>query len=103
MDEGSNFHMFTYITIWTYTKPVKYNLQIRNGRKSPANVFGFVIVNIIKTNIITPFWPSYYMHKNPENKISQTAHKHYNQFIRIINKALIWLQIATNTGKKTKV
>ena len=43
------------------------------------------------------------MHKNPENKISQTAHKHYNQFIRVINKALRWLQIATNTGKKTKV
>ena len=43
------------------------------------------------------------MLQNPQNTISKTALKYYNQFISVINEALIWLQIATDTGKKLKV
>ena len=43
------------------------------------------------------------MPQNPQNTISQTALKHYNQFRIVRTEALIWLQIATDTGMKLKV
>ena len=43
------------------------------------------------------------MPKNTQNTISQTALKHYNQFISIITEDLRWLQITVDTGKKLKV
>ena len=39
----------------------------------------------------------------PQNKISQTVLKHYNQFIIIRTETLIRLQITINTGNKIKV
>ena len=36
---GSNSHMFTDINILTYIGPVKWNIQIRNGRKAPIKCF----------------------------------------------------------------
>ena len=43
------------------------------------------------------------MKKKPQNTISQTALKHYNQFINVRTDALRWLQINTDTGNKIKV
>ena len=43
------------------------------------------------------------MLQNPQNTISKTALQYYNPFISVINEALIWLQIATDTRKKLKV
>ena len=43
------------------------------------------------------------MPQNPQNTISKTALYNYNQFISVINEALIWLQIATDTGKELEV
>ena len=43
------------------------------------------------------------MPQNPQNKISQTALKHYNQFISVRTEALRWVQINTYTGMKLKV
>ena len=74
----SNSHVFTNITMFTYIIPVKCNVQIINGRRSPAKGSGLVIVKIPKTNIIIPLWPSYYMPQNPQNEMNQTALKHYN-------------------------
>ena len=59
--EVSNSHVFTDITIFTYTRPVKCNVQILNGRKYSANGFGLVKIKIPKTNITIPLWPSYYI------------------------------------------
>ena len=64
--------------MFAYIRPVQCNVQILNGRKSPAKVFGLVIIKIPKTNIIIPLWSSYYMPQNPHNTMSQTALKHYN-------------------------
>ena len=55
---GSNSHMFNYITMSTYIRHVKCNLQILNVRKSPTKVFGLVIIKNPKTGIIVPLWPS---------------------------------------------
>ena len=38
------------------------------------------------------------MSQNPQNQISQTAFKHYNEFRRVRNSALIWVQITIDTG-----
>ena len=43
------------------------------------------------------------MLQNPQNKISKTALKYYNQFRSVINEATRWLQISTDTEKKLKV
>ena len=56
LDGGSNYHVFTNITMFTYIRPVKCNVKIINGRASPSEGFGFVIIKIPKTNIIIPLW-----------------------------------------------
>ena len=43
------------------------------------------------------------MPQNPQNTISQTALKHYNEFRNVITEALIWVKMATDTGIKFKV
>ena len=36
LDVGSKYHLFTNITMFTYIIPVKFNVKILNGIKSPA-------------------------------------------------------------------
>ena len=43
------------------------------------------------------------MPQNPQNKISQTALKYYNEFRGVRTEALRWLKITTDTGTKLKV
>ena len=43
------------------------------------------------------------MPQNPQNTISQTALKHYNEFRNVRTEALIWVKMATDTGIKFKV
>ena len=43
------------------------------------------------------------MPQNPQNTISQTALKNYNQFRSVRTEALRWVQITTDTGIKLKV
>ena len=56
-----------------------------------------------KTKLIIPLWTSYYIPKNPQNTINQTALKHYNQFISIGTEDLRCLKITTDTVNKPKV
>ena len=44
LDVVSNSHMFTKITMLTYIKPVKFNVQILNGSKASEKGFGLVII-----------------------------------------------------------
>ena len=43
---GSNYQVFTNTTIFTYNRPVKYNVQILNEIKSTAKGFIIFIVRI---------------------------------------------------------
>ena len=43
------------------------------------------------------------MPKKSQNKISQTAIKHYNKFKSVRTEALRWLQITIDVGNKLKV
>ena len=43
------------------------------------------------------------MPQNPQNIISQTEIKHYNQFRSVRTEALKWLQITIDTWNKIKV
>ena len=67
--------MFTDITMFAYTRPVKCNVRIINDSKSPVKYFSLFIIKIPKTDIIIPLWPSYYMPRKPQNIISQNALK----------------------------
>ena len=48
---GSNWNMSNEITMFTYIRPVKWNVHILNGSKYSAKGFGFAIINIPKTII----------------------------------------------------
>ena len=95
--------MFTDITMFTYIRPGKFNVQIINDRKSPEKGFGLVIIKIPKTYIIILLWPSYYMPHNSQKTISQTSIKHYNQFRSLKTESLIWVKFTTDIGMKLKV
>ena len=43
------------------------------------------------------------MPQNPQNTISKTALKHYNQLRSVRTESLRWLQITTSAGNKIKV
>ena len=43
------------------------------------------------------------MTHNPQNRISQTSFKHYNQFRSVRTEELIWLQITTDTVNNVKL
>ena len=43
------------------------------------------------------------MPQDPNNKISQTTLKYQNEFRNIINEALRWVKMTTDTGIKFKV
>ena len=43
------------------------------------------------------------MPQNPQNKISQTALKHYNEFRNLRTESLRWVKMTTDTGIKFKV
>ena len=53
LDVGSKSHAFTNVTIFTYIRNVKCNLRIIDDNKTPAKVFGIVMVNIQKKIIIS--------------------------------------------------
>ena len=43
------------------------------------------------------------MPQNPQNKISQTALKHYNEFNNVRTEVIRWVKMTTDTGIKFKV
>ena len=51
-DVGSNSHLFTNISIFTYIIPVKCNVQNSNGIKAPVNVFGLVMIKFHKQTLL---------------------------------------------------
>ena len=42
------------------------------------------------------------MTQNPQNNISQTSLRYYNQFISVRTEHVIWLQTTKDIGKKLK-
>ena len=50
-----------------------------------------------------PLWTSYYMPQNPQNTMSQTELKHYNDFRSVRIEALRCVRMTTDTGMKIKV
>ena len=103
LNGGSNSYMFTDIKILSYIRSVQCNVQIINGSKSPEEGFGLVIIRTPKTNIIIPLRTQYYKPQNTQNTTSQTALKHYNEFINVRTEYLIWVKMTTDTGIKFKV
>ena len=96
LDGGSNSHVFTGITILTYIRHVKCNVQILNGRKTPAKCFGLAMIK--KKNIIIPFFPSYYMPQKLAKNNQSNCTKNYNRVRNFRTESLRWLKITTDTG-----
>ena len=88
--------------MFSYIRPIKFNVKILNGSKALAKCFGLVIIKTPKTNIIIPFWPSYYIPQNPQNTISQTEIRHYKKIRSVRNEYIRLVQTATDKGIKLK-
>ena len=54
-------------------------------------------------DIIIPLYPSYLMENNPQNTISTTAIKQYNDYRSVRVEALEWLKITSAEGQSTRV
>ena len=82
--------MFNDIKSFTYTRPVKYNVQILNDSKAPAKRIPCCNKNSKNKHHYTTLAIILYA-TEPKNTISQSSLKHYNQFRSVITKALRWL------------
>ena len=58
LDGGSNSHVFSKISMFTYMCPLNFNVRILNGSKDTAKLIGLVIIKIPKTNIIITIMPN---------------------------------------------
>ena len=76
LNGGSNYHMFTGITMFTYIRPVKFNVKIKNVSKSPSKGFGLVVIKIPKKTSLDHSIHDTTYNKTHKNKISQTPLKH---------------------------
>ena len=78
LEGGTNPHVFTNITMFTYTVPVWCNGQILNDSKPPAKGFGLVMIKISKRHHYKTLAIIIYATKSTKT-ISQTAVKSYNK------------------------
>ena len=54
-------------------------------------------------DLIIPLYPTYLMTQNPQNTLSTTAIKKYNEFRSVRIEALEYLKLTENRGKSTRI
>jgi hypothetical protein len=54
-------------------------------------------------DIIIPLYPTYLMKDNPQNTISTTVIKKYNDFRSVRIEALEWFKVTTSDGQSTRI
>ena len=101
LDGGSNSQIFALRKhFWTFT-PIKGKITQVTGDEGEYLGIGIVLARI--GDIIVPLYPSYYMPGNPQNTISTTAIKRYNDYRSVRIEALEWFKITNQEGKSTRV
>ena len=69
----------------------------------PGQYTGIGIVLGRIGNIIIPLYPSYLMVDNPQNTISTTAIKQYNEYRSVRTEALEWVKFTSAEGQSARV
>ena len=101
LDGGSNSHIFKseeYFHTITHTQG-----QITQVTGDTGEYTGIGIVLGKIGDIIIPLYPTYLMKDNPQNTISTTAIKKYNDFRSVRIEALEWFKVTTSDGQSTRI
>ena len=101
LDGGSNSHIFKseeYFHTITHTQG-----QITQVTGDTGEYTGIGIVLGKIGDIIIPLYPTYSMKDNPQNTISTTAIKKYNDFRSVRIEALEWFKVTTSDGQSTRI
>ena len=101
LDGGSNSHIFKseeYFHTITYTQG---QITQVTGDTGEYTEIGIVLEKI--GDIIIPLYPTYLMKDNPQNTISTTAIKKYNDFRSVRIEALEWFKVKTSDGQTSRV
>ena len=102
VDGGSNANIFDkYEYFFTFT-PCKGNIQQVTGDCGQYQGVGIVLCRIGQ-DIIIPLYPCYLMPQNPQNTISSTAIKKYNEYRSVRQEALEWFKITTSEVRSVRV
>ena len=64
---------------------------------------GIVIIQIGDNPVTIPLYSSYLMRDNPQNNISTTAIKKYNDFQSVRVEVLEWFKVTNKEGKSARV
>ena len=102
VDGGSNANIFDKSKYFYTFTPYKGNIQQVTGDCGQYEGVGIVLCRIGQ-DIIVPLYPSYLMPKNPQNTISPTAIKKYNEYRSVRQEALEWFKITNSEGRSVRV
>ena len=103
IDGGSNANIITdkrYFNLLTSTKGKIIQVT---GSSGDYEGVGIVICQIGDDPVTIPLYPSYLMRDNPQNSISTTAIKKYNDFRSVRVEVLEWFKATNNEGKSSRV
>ena len=102
MDGGSNSQIFRDETYFHAFTPTKGKITQVTWDTGEYEGVGIVLCQIGEEMII-PLYPAYLMRDNPQNKISSTAIKKYNDFCSVQIEALEWFKVTNLEGKSVRV
>ena len=68
LDGGSNSHVFTYTKLYSYIRPVQYNVQILNDSKAPAKGFVLAIIKKRKQTLLYHYGHNIICHRTHKTK-----------------------------------
>ena len=101
VDGGSNANIFTDEGYFHIITRIEGTITQVTGNPGVYTGIGIVLWKI--GDIIILLYPSYLMEINPQNTISTTAIKKYNEFRSVRVEALEWIKLTTAEGKSTRV
>ena len=102
VDGGSNSHIFDNVTYFHSFTQTKGTITQVTGDIGHHEGVGIVLI-WIQEELIIPLYPCYLMKNNPQNTISTTAIKKYNDFRSVRIEALEWVRFTDANGKSVRV
>ena len=102
IDGGANSNIFGDISLFHTFTPKQGIIQQVTGETGTYDGIGIVLIRIDQ-QLIIPLYPTYLMRGNPQNTISPTAIKKYNECRSVRMEALDWIRITNHEGKSVRI
>ena len=102
VDGGSNSHIFDNIAYFHNFTQIKGTITQVTGDIGHHEGVGIVLIRLHE-ELIIPLYPCYLMTNNPQNTVSTTAIKKYNEFRSVRQEALEWIRFTDSNGKSVRI